>query len=104
MDKILSEILRGARTRESQRLAACLQRETVGYLNRHGSPTQNGGVKGAPFFVLVGSSMPSVLVEVGYCTNADEAGRLKGEAHLQRLAEGLAIGIQEYAATLAGRR
>ena len=104
MDKILSEILRGARTRESQRLAACLQRETVGYLNRHGSPTQNGGVKGAPFFVLVGSSMPSVLVEVGYCTNIEEAARLKGEAHLQRLAEGLAIGIQEYAATLTGRR
>ena len=104
MDKILSEILRGARTRESQRLATCLQRETVGYLNRHGSPTQDGGVKGAPFFVLVGSSMPSVLVEVGYCTNTDEAARLKSEAHIQRLAEGLAIGIHDYAATLAGKR
>ncbi len=104
MDRILSEILRGARTRESQRLASCIQREAVSYLKRHGSPTYDGGVKGAPFFVLVGSSMPSVLVEVGYCTNIDEAARLKNEAHIQRLAEGLAIGIQEYAVTLRGRR
>ncbi|MBP3731237.1 MAG: N-acetylmuramoyl-L-alanine amidase [Mailhella sp.] len=104
MDRILTEILRGARTKESLRLAESIQRETTGYLKRHGAATRSGGVKGAPFFVLVGSSMPSVLVEIGYCTNAEEAERLKSDKHCQLMAEGLSIGIRAYAASLSGKK
>ena len=100
MDKILTEILTGARTSESRRLAENIQQSTLNYLKKNGVSTRNGGVKGAPFFVLVGSSMPSVLVEIGYCTNKSEASRLKSSKHRQRLAQGLANGIHAYARSL----
>lgn len=102
MDKILTEILTGARTTESRRLADRIQKNTLSYLKKNGASTRDGGVKGAPFFVLVGSSMPSVLVELGYCTNAKEAARLKSSKHRQRLAQGLANGIHAYARSLRG--
>lgn len=103
MDKILTEILTGARTTESRRLADRIQKNTLSYLKKNGASTHDGGVKGAPFFVLVGSSVPSVLVEVGYCTNKKEAGRLKSSKHRQRLAQGLANGIHAYARSLRGK-
>ena len=103
MDKILTEILTGARTNESRRLAENIQKSTLSYLKKNGATTRDGGVKGAPFFVLVGSSMPSVLVEVGYCSNKKEASRLKTTKHRQRLAQGLANGIHAYAKSLLGK-
>lgn len=103
MDKILTEILTGARTTESRRLAERIQKSTLSYLKKNGASTRDGGVKGAPFFVLVGSSMPSVLVEVGYCSNKKEAARLKSSKHRQRIAQGLANGIHSYARSLTGK-
>lgn len=103
MDKILTEILTGARSTESRLLADRIQQNTLSYLKKNGASTHDGGVKGAPFFVLVGSSVPSVLVEVGYCTNKKEAERLKSSKHRQRLAQGLANGIHAYARSLRGK-
>ena len=101
MDKVVSEILRGARTAESRRLADRLQASTLQHLRKQGYKVQDGGVKGAPFFVLVGSSMPSVLVEIGYCSNKSEANRLKNPKYRQQVAQGLANGIHSYARSLA---
>lgn len=103
MDKILTEILTGARTTESRRLAERIQNNTLSYLKKNGASTHDGGVKGAPFFVLVGSSMPSVLVEIGYSTNKKEAARLKTSKHRQRIAQGMANGIHAYARSLRGK-
>jgi N-acetylmuramoyl-L-alanine amidase len=58
------------------------------------------GVKQAPFVVLVGASMPSVLVEVSFLTHAQE-GRLLGTgAYRQRIAEALLDGVRRYLRTL----
>ena len=103
MDKVVSEILRGARTAESRRLADCIQASTVGYLKKLKYKIQDGGVKGAPFFVLVGSTMPSVLVEIGYCSNKSEALRLKTPQYRQQMAQGIANGIHSYAKGLVLR-
>jgi len=103
MDKILTEILTGARTSESRRLAERIQKSTLGYLKKNGASIRDGGVKGAPFFVLVGSSMPSVLVEIGYCSNKREAARLKTSKHRQCIAQGIANGIHSYARSLQGK-
>ena len=97
MDKILTEILRGARTAESRRLADRIQKSTLSHLKKNGRPARDGGVKGAPFFVLVGSTMPSVLVEIGYCSNKMESNRLKDPTYRQHLAKGIADGIHSYA-------
>ena len=103
MDQVLTEILRGARTAESRRLADRIQKSTLTHLKKNGRKVKDGGVKGAPFFVLVGSSMPSVLVEVGYCSNKYEARLLKDPKYRQLLAQGLANGIHSYASGLSAR-
>ena len=103
MDKILTEILTGARTTESRRLAERVQKYMLSALKKGGVSARDGGVKGAPFFVLVGSSMPSILVEVGYCTNKTEASRLKTSKYRQNLAQGMANGIHYYARSLLGQ-
>lgn len=53
-------------------------------------------VKGAMFYVLKGTKMPSLLVEVGYLTNRDEAARLNNPYYRQMVAEAIAEGIVKY--------
>lgn len=54
------------------------------------------GVRSARFYVLRQSSMPSVLVETGFVTGAEDAANLATSAHRQRMAEGIARGILQY--------
>ncbi len=54
------------------------------------------GVKSARFFVLKGTRMPAVLVEVGYLTNRKEESRLKQKSYRQEIAEALAAGVLAY--------
>jgi N-acetylmuramoyl-L-alanine amidase len=53
-------------------------------------------VRQARFYVLRKTSMPAVLVEVGFVTGAEDAPRLANAAYRQRLAEGIARGILQY--------
>ena len=57
---------------------------------------KNGGVRPAPFWVLVGTQMPAILIEMGYLTNPIEAKRLFNNDYQQRIAKGIAKGIDEY--------
>ena len=65
---------------------------------------EDNGIKSAPFIVLLGAQMPAVLVEIGYCTNRDEAARLLTPKYRMTLAEGLAEGILAYKDKLLKRR
>lgn len=56
----------------------------------------DGGVREAPFWVLVGATMPSVLIEVGYITNPEEAERLFSSYYQKILVEGISDGIEQY--------
>jgi N-acetylmuramoyl-L-alanine amidase len=58
------------------------------------------GVKQAPFVVLIGANMPSVLAETGFVTNPQEARLLKGNAYRQKLAESLFNAIRKYQSSL----
>ena len=77
-----------------------MQRHTLRNLKREKFVTKDGGVRSAPFFVLMGSGMPGVLIELGYCTNPGEAKRLKRNDYLNALAVGIANGIASYAEQL----
>lgn len=57
---------------------------------------KNSGVKQAGFYVLVGASMPNVLVEVGYLSNRSEEGILRSSSGQAKIAEALFDGILEY--------
>ncbi len=56
----------------------------------------DGGVRKAPFWVLVGAQMPAVLVETGYITNPTEAKRLFNPYYENLLAKGIADGVVSY--------
>ena len=54
------------------------------------------GVRPAPFWVLVGTQMPAILIETGFLTNPMEAKRLFNSNYQTRLAKGIAIGVYNY--------
>jgi N-acetylmuramoyl-L-alanine amidase len=58
-------------------------------------------VKKAPFVVLIGATMPSILAEIGFLTNSREEALLKKPDHRQKLAEALYRGLSRYADTLS---
>ena len=62
----------------------------------NGVEVDNRGIRRARFFVLRHSTMPAVLVEVGFLTGAVDASRLKDPNHRRRMAESIARGIVEY--------
>ncbi|HEY9191200.1 MAG TPA: N-acetylmuramoyl-L-alanine amidase, partial [Sulfurovum sp.] len=60
------------------------------------SGVKDGGVRPAPFYVLVGASRPSILVEVGYITNPKERKRLFTSDYQEKIVEGIVEGVGRY--------
>ncbi|WP_298783070.1 N-acetylmuramoyl-L-alanine amidase [uncultured Campylobacter sp.] len=58
--------------------------------------SRDGGVREAPFWVLVGATMPAVLVEMGYITHPQEGKNLGKNAYQDRIAQGIANGVDAY--------
>lgn len=82
---------------ESREFASRVQ--TAGYeltAKTHGR-VRNRGVKKAPFVVLIGARMPSVLVEIGFLSNSKEESLLKKVEHRTKIAEALFKGVSRYA-------
>ena len=57
---------------------------------------ENGGVKPANFWVLVGAQMPAILVETGYITHPEEGENLMNNYYKNLLAKGIYEGIERY--------
>jgi N-acetylmuramoyl-L-alanine amidase len=85
---------------ESRDFATRVQHELVDRLRATNKTVKNLGVKQAPFVVLIGASMPSVLAEISFLTNAQEAKLLKSGAYRQRIAEALFTAIRTYQTSL----
>ena len=96
LQSILHDLMQNSKIKESSRLAACVQRSLVGKLRNSYSNVKNLGVKQAPFYVLIGAQMPSILVETSFISNKMESKRLASPAYRQKVAEGVADGIQKY--------
>jgi len=77
-------------------LADLVHGQIVHGLRKHFDGVNDLGVKKGPFYVLFLSSMPSILVETGFITNAGEAKRLRSRAYLGRLADAMAEGLGRY--------
>ena len=74
---------------ESRDFATDVQDAMVDRLRKSNKTVKDLGVKQAPFVVLIGAAMPSVLAEISFLTNAPEAKLLRGSAYRQRIAEAL---------------
>jgi N-acetylmuramoyl-L-alanine amidase len=85
---------------ESRDLAAMVQESMVTRLRRTNKAVRNRGVKKAPFVVLIGAGMPSVLAEISFLTNRQEARLLKTTAYKQRIAESLHEAVIKYRRSL----
>jgi N-acetylmuramoyl-L-alanine amidase len=85
---------------ESRDFATHVQRAMLDRLRGTNRSVKDLGVKQAPFVVLIGAAMPSVLAEISFVTNAQEARLLKGSHYRQRIAEALFAAIRKYQGTL----
>jgi len=80
----------------SHKLAIDIQSGVINRLRKYYYHVENGGVKPAPFWVLVGAQMPSILLEIGYVTGDRDGKRLTDRLYKKRLAKGISLGVEEY--------
>jgi len=85
---------------ESRDLARLVQDALFSQARKSDKRARNLGVKQAPFMVLVGAQMPSILTEISFLTNLQDAGLLATEKFRQQIAEALLAGITRYQQTL----
>jgi N-acetylmuramoyl-L-alanine amidase len=100
LQNILQKVLNNEKITESRELASRVQTSLSSELYASTKDSRNRGVKTAPFYVLLGAQMPSVLVEVAYLTNRKDAELLGDGAFRQKLAESIAEGVRGYQNTL----
>jgi N-acetylmuramoyl-L-alanine amidase len=81
---------------ESRDFASMVQNALYTKLQKTNRNVRNLGVKQAPFMVLVGATMPSILAEISFITNRQEATLLKTDRYKQQIAEALLTGILRY--------
>ena len=89
---------------ESREFASDVEASLYGGLQRGNAGLKNRGVKKAPFVVLIGANMPSILAEISFVTNPKDAGQLRQPEYRQRVAESLYKGVAKYAGGLSGTR
>ena len=84
------------RQRVSRDFASLVQASMVDKLRKSNKQARDLGVKQAPFMVLIGATMPSVLAEISFITNKDEASLLKTSNYRELIAESLLNAIMRY--------
>lgn len=93
---ILGDLIRTANREDSSRLAWSVQSSLVKRLERRYSGVRGNGVKGAPFYVLTRTNMPSILVEVSFISNPKEEKRLKSNRYIQEIVAGITKGVVDF--------
>jgi N-acetylmuramoyl-L-alanine amidase len=88
---------------ESRDLASAVQKAMVHRLGTKNSQLRDRGVRQAPFVVLIGAGMPSVLAEMAFITNKQEGQLLKTGAYRQTIAEALFDAIVRYQRSLKAK-
>lgn len=89
---------------ESKELAEDVDQSLYGGLTRGNEGLKNRGVKKAPFVVLIGANMPSILAEISFVTNPTDADELRRGEYRERVAESLYKGVARYAQAINGAK
>jgi N-acetylmuramoyl-L-alanine amidase len=107
LQRTLADFRVSQTSEQSAILAAAVHRELVGGVRARHPGARDLGVKTGPFYVLFLASMPSILIETGFLTHAEEARRLASPAYAELVAEQIARGVERYrerrGTLLAGR-
>lgn len=93
---ILSDMRLDKNQEASCKLANDVQQSLYGYMNGRYSYIKDRGVKHAPFLVLIGAEMPSIVIDVSFISNPRECKRLISEDYQNDLSKAITNGIRHY--------
>ena len=96
LQTILSDLMQNAKINESSRLAVHVQEAMYKHMKKKYSRIKNKGVKQAPFYVLLGAQMPSILIETSFISNSRECKRLNNSRYQDHLCDAIVNGIRSY--------
>jgi N-acetylmuramoyl-L-alanine amidase len=97
---LLRKIALNSKLAESRELAGLVQTSLIRRLSLQNKSVKDLGVKEAPFVVLIGAQIPSVLAEISFLSNKSEAALLKQSSYRQRIAQALCDAVLKYQASL----
>jgi N-acetylmuramoyl-L-alanine amidase len=102
LQDLVKKIALKEKIEESREFAGDVQESLHSGLAARSPGIRNRGVKKAPFIVLIGANMPSILAEISFVSNPTDERRLETSEYRQRIAESLYRGIAKYVNGLSG--
>ena len=102
LQDLVKKITLKEKIEESHELATDIQQSLYSGLAGKHSSLRDRGVKKAPFVVLIGANMPSILAEISFVSNPTDAAKLETPEYREKIAESLYRGIAKYAGGLSG--
>ena len=96
LQDLVMKIARTEKIDESKELAEDIQDSLAKRIQKSSKPVKNRGVRKAPFVVLIGADMPSILTEISFLSNPADEQMLKKPEQRQKVAEGLYQGVVSY--------
>jgi len=102
LQDLVKKITLKEKIEESRELATDVQQSLYGGLATKHSTLRDRGVKKAPFVVLIGANMPSILAEISFVSNPTDAAKLDTPDYREKIAQSLYKGIARYAGGLSG--
>lgn len=96
LEDIVKRIARTEKIDESREFAQDVQDSLAKSVQKSAKLVRNRGVRKAPFVVLIGADMPSILTEISFLSNPADEKMLKQPEHRQRVAEGIYLGVAGY--------
>jgi N-acetylmuramoyl-L-alanine amidase len=102
LQDLVKKIALKEKIEESREFAADVQKSLYNGLNARNPGLKNRGVKKAPFIVLIGANMPSILAEISFVSNPSDERKLKTNDYRQRIADSLYKGVAGYINGLSG--
>ena len=91
LNTLLEGLVQESKSADSQRLATAVQKELI-----RATDARDRGVKHARFVVLIGTSVPAILIETGFISNPTEGKKLTSAAYQQKIAGAITLGIDKF--------
>ena len=102
LQDLVKKIALKEKIEESREFASDVQNALSNGLSTKNSKMRNRGVKKAPFIVLIGANMPSILAEISFVSNPGDEHKLQTPEYRQKIAESLYHGVAKYVSGLSG--
>ncbi len=102
LQDLVKKIALKEKIEESREFAGDVQHSLYGGLALNSAGVRDRGIKKAPFIVLIGANMPSILAEISFVSNPADERKMETAEHRQRIAESLYRGVSRYVSGLNG--